>query len=152
MVEDSSAFEEIAKFVESVVVQAVGVDGHRAVLEHYIVACPCQPVESVVIEHLAVEQQRVALIHVDIAEGVEGVGGFVVEGAVAIHEHAFVAELDIAHQDLRIGVQPVVEEQAVGMQQVYLAVGRHPLPARLASRCHCHQQAETEEQGRPEDV
>ena len=152
MVKDLSSLEIIAEFVEAVIVKAVGVDGQCAVLEHYIVTCPCQLVESVIVKHFAVKQERIALVHPHMAEGVEGIGRLVVEGAVAIQEHTVVTELHVAHQYLRGAVHSFVEEEAVGMQQVNLAVGRRTLPGSFAHRCYSHYQAETEEQGRTEDV
>ena len=152
VVEDPSALEEVAEVVEAVIVEAVGVDGHRAVLQFHVIACPCQLVESVVEEHFADEGECVALVHAHVAEGVEGVGGLVVESAVAVEEDAVVVELHVAHQDLCGSVQALVEEEAVGMQQVHLAVGGWTVSGSLANRCHCHDEAETAEQGRTEDV
>ena len=85
-------------------------------------------------------------------EGIEGIGSLVVEGTVAIEEHTVVTELHVAHQYLRGAVHSFVEEEAVGMQQVNLAVGRRTLPGSFAHRCYSHYQADAEEQGRTEDV
>ena len=62
------------------------------------------------------------------------------------------AELHITHKDLCGTVQPLVEEEAVGMQQVYLAVGGRTLSGSLANRCYCQNQAKAEEQGRTKEV
>ena len=109
VVEDLSAFEEVTEFIETVIVETVGVDGHSSVLEHNIISCPCQTVEAVIVKHFAIEMKRIALVHSDMTEGVEGVTVLVVKCTVAVHEYTFVAEADIAHKDLRRSMNVLVE-------------------------------------------
>ena len=152
VVKDTSALEVIAEVVETVIVEAVGIDGHRAVLELHIIARPGQLVESVVVEHLADERERVSLVHEHMTESIEGIGGLVIKGAVAVKEHAVVAELHMPHQNLGGAMHPLVEEETIGMQQVHLAVGRRSFPGSFANRRHRHKQADAEEQGRTKEV
>ena len=115
-------------------------------LEDDIIAGTCQLVQAVVVEHFAVEQERVALVQDDMAEGVKGVRGFVEEGAVAGEQGAVVAELYVAHQELCRAALPLVEEEAVGMQQMHLAVGRRPVLVGPTLGRYCHKQAKAEQQ------
>ena len=146
LVEKPSALEEIAEVVETVVVEAVRVDGRGAVFEHDIISGTCQLVQAVVVEHFAVEHECVALVQEDMAEGIKGVCGFVEERAVAVEQRTVVAELYMAHQELCRAVLPLVEEETVGMQQVHLAVGRRSVLVGPPLRRYCHKQTKAEEQ------
>ena len=114
-IDHAASIEEIAKFVEAVVVQRVAVEAGLVVGQDHIVACTCQLVGAVVEEDVGDERQRVALIHVDIAKGIEGVGLLVVERAVASQDDVIVAKADVTHQDLCISIDTLVEVQFIGM-------------------------------------
>ena len=116
MVQNPSALKIVAQIVETVEVEAVGINGHCAVFKLYIITGPCQLVKSVVVEHLTIEHEGVTLIHPHMTKGIEGVGGLIVEGTVAKQKHTIVAELHMTYKNLGGTVQALVKVQTIGME------------------------------------
>ena len=123
-VDHLAALEEVGVVVEAVEVQAVGIEGRLAVAQLNVIAGHSHLVVAVVVSIVAEEREGVALIHFDMAEGLEGVGGLVEIGTVAMEGGSFVAELDLAVEDLGFGVDVAVVTEAVGMYEVDVLVLR----------------------------
>ena len=147
-IDHATTIEEIAEFVETVIVQGVAVEAHLVVRQDNVITSSGELVGAVVEEDVGDECQRVALIHVDIAKGIEGVGLLIVERAVASENDIVVTKADVSHQDLGITIDALVEVEFVGMEQMNqrALLPRLLIASARGRRCHdkdshrCHDQ------------
>ena len=112
-----SALEVVARVVEAVVVEAVGLELLLSVRKRHVLPHLRDLRFAVVVEPVARERERVGLVEPHVSEGVEGLREFVEQGAVAVHHHARVFEHHVAAQALRAVHHPLVEAEVVGVAE-----------------------------------
>ena len=94
----------------TIVVQAISEEGILTLLHLDQFSESCQLRVAVVVQIVAVDIYRILrLVNVDVTEGLESIGLPVEECAVAVHQRIIVLEDDIPSQDLRIGIDLLIE-------------------------------------------
>ena len=100
----------------TIVVQAISEEGILSLLHLNQLSEPCQPRVAVVVQVVAVDIYRILrLVDVDVAKGLEAIGLPVEECTVAVHQRIVVLEDNIPRQDLRIGIDLLIEAPQVHM-------------------------------------
>ena len=121
VVDNRPVVEVVAHIALDLIVQAVGHQRGRPVLQAHVVTQLRHLVFAIVVQHVAVGLQRVGLRHVHVPEGVERTRLVVEVGTVAIHVHVAAPEAHIAPQHLILRAAVLVGHQLVGILQKHLA-------------------------------
>ena len=117
-VDHLASLEEIGIVVETVEVEAVGIKGGLAVLQHYIITGTSNLIVTVVVGVVAEERERVALIEFHMTKGLEGVADLVEIGTVAIETCPLMGEVHLTVEDRGVGIQALVVVEHVGVDEV----------------------------------
>ena len=111
---DRAVVEVVSDPRHTVVVQAVGEEGILPLLHLYQLSESCQLRIAVVVQVVAVDIDRIlSLVDVDVAKSLEAVGLPIEERTVAVHQCVVVLEDNVPRQDLRIGIDLLIEAPQV---------------------------------------
>ena len=135
-----AALEEVGKTVHAVVVERVGVQGLRAMLQHHVLAGVHHLLGTVVVGMVTGEREGVALPEAHVSESLNRILHLKEVGAVAPQLHSGVLEMHLALEYLgsRHG-SPLVVTQLVGMYKIHAFVCFLALLLFVWSRQCCHQ-------------
>ena len=135
-----ATLEEVGKTVHAVVVERVGIEGLRAMLQYHVLAGMHHLLCSVVVGMVAGEREGVALLEAHVSESLNRVLHLKEVGAVAPQLHSGVRKMYLALEYLgpRHG-SPLVVTQLVGMYKIHAFVCFRTLLLFVWSRQCCHQ-------------
>ena len=130
-VNEPSPIEEVCKLIQSVVVEAVGIESLLIMLEHHVHSRMHDKFLSVVVGTVASQRERITLLEPHMSKRLDRIRGLIEIRTVTPELRPFVAELHLSCHNLRTGLRAIqVILQNVGMYQI------HPL-VDLRSRLPC---------------